>query len=386
MTKHAIDRRSFLKAGSNSIAAAAAMSTLPSLADDQPASKDSSTTRQAGAGVLLRGSFLCLFHPNVWDMQYSDQCLFWKEENWRAMIAQMHSVGMDTVIWANSAFWGQPLFPGHETTVGKPWKMGCADPFGVVADEAERLSMKVIYGVGLFGRVSQVRDYSGLEKPWPDHWFKWNAALAKALVERYGDRPSFAGLYISSEIDFNKLHIELYEKLVGGHIRPAVGKVPILASPGSLGKIGIPLEELPAAIEKTGIDILAPQDYGGRTHNVEHALKLAQGNANAIKNIAPKLRENGTTVWSNCETFVINGTPDGRGACMPGPMERISCQIEMQSPLVDKLITWIYPGVMNKHTDLVNIGHPTTDKLHADYVAYLESKGLFKPSSKNRHS
>ena len=375
-----INRRGFLKAGGGSLAAAAAISALPCIGADQKTDTADAKTNAKGAGGLLRGSFLCLFHPNVWDMQYSDECLFWKEENWRAMIRQMHSLGMDTAIWSNTAFWGRPLFPGHETTVGVPLKMGCADPLGVVADEADRLGMKVIYGVGLFGRVSQVRDYCGLEKPWPEHWFIWNAALAKALVKSYGDRPSFAGLYIAYEIDFAELHIELYEKLVGGHIRPAVGKVPILASPGSLGQIGIPLEELPAAVKRAGIDILAPQDYGGRTHSIEQALKLAQGNADAIKKIAPKLRENGTTLWANCETFVLDGTPCGRSVCMPGPMERIARQIEMQSPLVDKLITWIYPGVMNKHTDLVNIGHPTTDKLYADYVAYLESKELIKPS------
>ena len=379
MNDQNINRRGFLKAGGSSIAAAAAVSGLPCFGAGKITDAAETRSVTKGAGGLLRGSFICCFHPNVWDMQYSDECLFWKEENWQAMIRQMHSVGIDTVIWANSAFWGRPLFPGYETTVGKPLKMGCKDPFGAVADEAERLGMKVIYSIGLRGRVSQVRDYCGLQKPWPDYWFKWNAALAKALVKSYGNRPSFAGLYLAYESDFHKLHIELYQRLIAKDVRAAVGKVPILVSPGSLGSIGIPLEELPAAIEKTGIDILAPQDYGGRSHNVENALKLVRGNAEAIKKIAPKLRENGTTVWSNCETFVLNGTPDSRGACVPGPIKRIAQQIEMQSPLVDKLITWIYPGVMNKHTELVNIGHPSTDKLHEDYVAYLKSKGLPAP-------
>ncbi|MBN2295339.1 MAG: hypothetical protein JXM70_23110, partial [Pirellulales bacterium] len=248
--------------------------------------------------------------------------------------------------------------------------------------EADRLGMKVFYAIGLRGRVSQVRDYNMMQKPWPDYWFKWNTALTKALVKSYGDRPSFSGLYLAYESDFQPLHIELYERLVAKDIRSVVGKVPVLVSPGSLGKVGIPLEELPAAISRTSIDILASQDYGGRTHDVQNALKLVQGNAEALKKIGPKLRENGTTVWSNCETFVLDRTPDGRGACVPGPIERITQQIEIQSPLVDKLITWIYPGVMNKHTELVTIGHPSSNKLNADYVKYLNSKGLLaKPAS-----
>jgi len=382
MNEHSIDRRRFLKVGGSSIAAATAATGLPSLGDDKKTASTDTKTAAKGAGGLLRGSFICCFHPNLWDMQYSDDCLFWKEESWQAMIRQMHAVGMDTVIWANSAFWGRPLFPGYESTVGRPLKMGCKDPMGVVAGEAGRLGMKVFYAIGLRGRVSQVRDYCGLQKPWPDYWFKWNTALTKALVEKYGDRPSFGGLYLAYESDFHPLHVELYERLVAKDIRAAVGKVPVLVSPGSLGKIGIPLEELPAAIKRTSIDILAPQDYGGRTHNVENALKMVRENAQAIKIISPKLRENGTTVWSNCETFVINGTPDGRGACVPGPIERITQQIEIQSPLVDKLITWIYPGVMNKHTELIDIGPPSSDKLHADYVRYLEDKGLLAKTTK----
>lgn len=214
MNGQCIDRRRFFKIGGGSVAAAAVATGLPCLGDDKKTDAADTKTASKGAGGLLRGSFICCFHPNIWDMQYSDDCLFWKEENWRAMIRQMHAVGMDTVLWANSAFWGRPLFPGYESTVGRPLKMGCKDPMGVVADEAERLGMKVFYAIGLRGRVSQVRDYHGLQKPWPDYWFKWNTALTKALVEKYGERPSFGGLYLAYESDFHPLHIELYERLV----------------------------------------------------------------------------------------------------------------------------------------------------------------------------
>ena len=336
--------------------------------------EESEKATQSGAGDLLRGSFICCFHPNVWDMQYCDACLFWKEENWHALIRDMHDIGMDTVIWANCAFWGRPLFPGFEKTVGLPLKMGCEDPLAAVADEADRLGMKVFYGIGLRGRVSQIRDYHALEKPWPEVWFGWNTALAEAMVQRYGNRQSFGGLYIAYEIDFHDLHVELYEKLVKQHLRPAIGKVKLLASPGNLGREISELDALPKQLERTGIDILAPQDYGGRTHNIEHALALARKNATALEHLARPLGDLGVTLWSNCETFVLNGTPDGRRACMPGPIERIRQQIDIQSPLVEKLITWIYPGVMNRHSELVNIGHRTTDILYQGYVAYLNEK------------
>ena len=42
------------------------------------------------------------------------------------MIAQMHSVGMDTLIWSNTAFWGRPLFPGQ--LQGTPDSRGACMP------------------------------------------------------------------------------------------------------------------------------------------------------------------------------------------------------------------------------------------------------------------
>lgn len=59
------------------------------------------------------------------------------------------------------------------------------------------------------------------------------------------------------------------------------------------------------------------------------------------------------------------------GADRPGPVERITKQIEIQAPLVDKLICYQYQGIMNRHTDKVDIGHPDTAKLYKDYTAYL---------------
>ena len=368
-----MNRREFLTGATASLSAASAITWRPRQTCGQ-AQTTPPASQSPDAGGLISGSFIFVFHPNVWDMAYCDEALFWQEENWRAMIRDMHNVGMDTCIWANSAFWGRPLFPGHEKKVGRPLKMGCADPMGVCADEADRLGMKIFYAVGLRGRVSQVRDYATMEKPWPDVWFQWNTNLAEALVQRYGSRPSFQGLYIAYEMDFDDHEIELYEKLIRHHLRPVIGDTKLLASPGNIGHLAENPDKLIKKVQRTGFDVLAPQDYGGRSRDVEKALELVRNNARGLERVAGPLRDIGVTLWSNCETFVLQPTPDGRRACMPGPIERIKQQIEIQSPLVQKLITWIYQGVMNRRTDLVNVGHPSTDALYQQYVEYLKGK------------
>jgi hypothetical protein len=368
----AMNRRAFVHQTAGGIAAAM-------LARRVGVAQDASASPSATGGVAprLTGSFFDLAHPNLWNCAYwTDACRFWKEENWRALIQDMHGIGIDTAICTLTALWGRPLFPGYEKTVGRPLKFACDDPLGICVDEAEKLSMTMFFGVGMRGRCSQVRDYAGMEKPWPDVWFTWNTALAAALVDRFGSRPSFGGLYISYEIDYHGSQVELYERLVRKHLRPAVGKVKILVSPGNLGTEhpGAKLDALPKLVERTNIDILAPQDYGGRTTNVRQAVGIVSRQAEALKKVRKPLADIGVTLWANCETFIHETGPDGRDISVAGPMERIKRQMEMQAPLVEKLITWQYQGIMNRKTEVVNIGCPGSDKLYRDYVAYLKER------------
>ncbi len=365
-----MNRREFLRTGA---VAAAAVAAGRAMAQDQTAAPAPAGT---GTEKRLTGSFLFVQHVNPWNAAYCDECLTWKAENWRALVQDMHAIGIDTGIWINCAFWGRPVFPGYDKKVGRPLKtMGCEDPLGVVADEAERFGMKLFYGIGFRGQCSQIRDYAGMDKPWPDIWFRWNTAMAEALVERYGGRKSFGGLYMSYEIDYHDLHVELYEKFTKEYLRPAVGKaVKLMASPGNIGMEVRDLSKFPKMVERTGINVLAPQDYGGRSGNIETAVGHARKNADALARVGKALRDLGVSVWANCELFLHEGTPDGRGAWMAGPFERIRRQIALQAPVADKLICFIYQGVMNRKTPLVNVGHPSTQRLYDDYVRYLQSE------------
>ncbi len=323
----------------------------------------------------ITGGFFDLTHVNIWDAAWwTDQCRFWKEENWKALIADMHGVGMDTAICITTALWGRPHFPGYEKTVGKQLLMGCPDPLRACVDEAERLGMKMMYGLGLRGRCSQVRDYAHMQPPWPDVWFEWNQALAEAIMEMYSDRPSFAGVYIPYEIDFaidNGYMIDLYEKLIKQYLRPVIGAdTPIMISPGSLGNHG-DSSMLASQIERTDVNILAPQDYGGRTDQGVDPLEFVRSNAEVLAGIREQTDRAGVTLWCNCEVFNLDPNPDGRVVCMPGDIERIKEQIELAGPLVDKLICYQYQGIMNRKTDLVQIGAPGTQKLYDGYMEYI---------------
>lgn len=334
------------------------------------------------AEPIIRGSFFDIQHVNPWNAQYwSEECRDWKEENWRALVADMHGIGMETIIAVSTALWGKPFFPGYEKTVGRPMKLGCDDPLGVICDEADARGMRLFLGMGFRGRCSQIRDYAGMEPPWPEIWFRWTTALSEALCERYGDRKCFSGLYIPTEMSrdneaggcrFLEHEVALYEQLMRDWIRPAVGAVPVLASPDYL--IDPDLDAAARQFERMDVNIIAYQDLGGRGDDQGYgpAYPRIKRAAEAYRKIKPIHEKTGVELWTNCELFIHVPRPDGRWENLAGPIERIIYQLQTETDPADYVICYQYQGIMNRHTELVNIGHPGTQKLYDEYRKYLD--------------
>lgn len=336
------------------------------------------------AEPIIRGSFFDIQHVNPWDAEYwVDECRNWEEASWRALVADMHEIGIETIIAINTALWGKPFFPGYENTVGRPVKLGCDDPLGVICDEANARDMRLFLGIGFKGRCSQIRDYAGMQPPWPESWFRWITALAEALCGRYGDHKCFTGLYIPTEMSrdnaaggrrFLEHEVALYEKLMRDWIRPAVGSIPLLTSPDYL------IEPDPDAVaqqfERMDVNIVAYQDLGGRGGTLQEEHQRRQQAAQGFSQLKPIHEKTGVALWANCEVFGREIRPDGRPRCTAGPIERIVKQLQTAVEPVDYVICYQYQGIMNRHTELVNIGHPGTQRLYEDYRRYLDRRAL----------
>ncbi|MNP48008.1 hypothetical protein D3C76_1420980 [compost metagenome] len=61
---------------------------------------------------------------------------------------------------------------------------------------------------------------------------------------------------------------------------------------------------------------------------------------------------------------------------MPADFDRVQRQIEVVSPLVDKVLCYQYLGMMNKENSPVFAGHETSAGLYREYMNYLQMRGL----------
>lgn len=90
-----MNRRQFIQRAAGGVAIAAFGDRTAEAQETSPRPAVS----PAGTEARLRGNFFDLTHVNLWDAAYwTDTCRLWKQESWRALIRDMHGIGLDTAI------------------------------------------------------------------------------------------------------------------------------------------------------------------------------------------------------------------------------------------------------------------------------------------------
>lgn len=324
---------------------------------------------------LITGSFIDVQHVNNWDAQYwVDECREWRDENWDAIVADMHTMGIDTVILTGCAIWGRPLYPANRRTVGIQLPMVCRDPVGAIVRAADQRNMSVFLGLGAFGRYS-LNANPDLS---PEH-DTWLGNMAEDLRERYGRFKALQGFYITAEAHgieegglFFQEDCDKTARFVRS-IRERVGDARLMMSPANLKKPRPErLEPLQRQLEQLNVDVFAYQDHAG-FEKVYKNLSFSEA-AEGYSLIKPPHEKLGQQMWVNCEVFeYTEKRPDGRRVCTPCAFERLERQLRAAAPIADKLVIYQYQGLMNRRSELVNIGAPGAEALHDAYVRFRAS-------------
>ncbi len=297
------------------------------------------------------------------------------DENWRELVRDMHSIGMDTILvqevfrnqmysgnhnienegYGGLAYYPSKLFPGR-------MPMAAEDPLEAIFSEADKLGTHVLPGVGLYAWF----DYS------PGS-LAWHIKVADELWDMYGHHPSFYGWKISEEgpgtlgkWDGNeeenaKARKELVDffREFRSHVRNLAPDKPVMVARNTYGLRGS--EEAYRQL-LPHLDILCSFCF----HRMPEGELTGEEAAGFLQELCD---EAGSHLWMDMEVFLFG---DGN-ALIPRPVDGLVSDLR-RFPNFEKIFCYQYPGLMTHPDASIELGGQAAVKLYQDYRSYLETQ------------
>lgn len=282
-------------------------------------------------------------------LQLDEVNLQYPRTKWEEEFRIMKDMGMDTVAiqyWGTSEKVDYPsdIFPRSEHCHVADWMFELAEQYGI----------NLYVGILLIdGWWTASKEPSYFDKALP-----FQIKVIDELQSIYGKNPSFYGWYITEELDDlnwktpeSQAHVIAFFKKLVAHCKEVSNNKPVLTAPFIGWNTGNNLHMTEEAFEQlwtdfyreTDIDIISLQDASIRAdyHN-----EVLPPYFRALQNAAQKT---GKRAWSDLETFhQIQGWPfDAQPfKAVPAQFERVLKQMEIESPFVEKIITFEFHHYM----------------------------------------
>lgn len=206
-------------------------------------------------------------HSAVEGKKYNPALHAYTAAQWRAMIEDMHRIGMDTLVQTCSALvntdericWAPvDVFPRSD--------MACPNAMDVMMNTAEELGMHVFLSAGFYGLWTDPRgNMSSLEVE------ERAKRACDALYARYGRMKSFEGWYLPDETEagpyFDPVFID-YTKRYHRFLKAIDQSKPILIAPYGTNQIKND-DRLVGQLEEIACDYVAYQDEVGVQKSTE---------------------------------------------------------------------------------------------------------------------
>ncbi|MST99007.1 DUF4434 domain-containing protein [Victivallaceae bacterium BBE-744-WT-12] len=336
---------------------------------------------------LISGSFVQLDH---WDdregSRFQQELRALSPDHWRQMLQDMAGIGIDTLVFQqgidarNGMDDIRAYYPSGHWRV-PDWMRGKPLLYSEIVDEAERLGMTVIHGI--------------YAMHWPDPYRYADRAIELAgivvreLYELYGHRRGFGGWYWTYEYPPGSVSgRDCLCKLVPS-VR-AVADCPFMIAP--CADRGI----CASVLQDIDVDIIAYQDTVGL--GVEPDIFGRYARADRLRSLERLLflyemlrfshdgwqspecpepdywnyytRKRGrTALWNDVEIWEF----DHRRELIPAELSRITAQLDLTAPYVDKQIIYQYPGLMHHPGHPVPVGGERARTLYETYAVYREA-------------
>ncbi len=294
-------------------------------------------------------------------------------DDWKGIVRSMHAAGMDIIV-IQELFRNQLYAGGHDIDIKGyeglafyPSKLyqgrmdiACPDALEAIMDEADRLGMHVLPGIGMFAWF----DFS-------KESLEWHKAVTEEVYRMYGHHKSFYGFYVSEEqfgsldsgeSDSEKQRIRKDEtvaffKEYKQFCRSLAPSKPIMLATNSMQITKA--EDTYSELFKY-LDILCPFGFSRMPEN-----DLSGTEAAALLQKWCDLA--GSHLWMDLEAFLFN--PDT--SLYPRDFAGILSDLTLFDNF-EKILCYQYPGVFNNPELHPLVGDKRGIKLYNDYKEYIK--------------
>lgn len=307
-------------------------------------------------------------------------------DDWKGIVRSMHHIGMDIIVvqelfrsehnagsdsltvqtYDGKAYYPSSLYPGRQD-------VACEDPVEAIMEEADRLGMYVLPGIGLYAWF----DFS-------KESLEWHKAVTKEVFERYGHHDSFYGFYVSEESNggldnwetdgekrkyYQEQIVEFFREYKS-FCRDFAPAKPIMLSPNCYG-IADCREPYLELLEN--LDILCSFCFARMPENDLTGKECADL-------LQSWCDEAGSHLWFDLEAFLFN--PDG--SLYPRDFAGIKDDL-LKFDNFEKVLCYQYPGVFNNPSFHKVVGEPSSIELCRQYTSYRQYREWLIPFSKPVH-
>ncbi|MDD5706724.1 MAG: DUF4434 domain-containing protein [Kiritimatiellae bacterium] len=335
------------------------------------ASKERSTRRLGGAWVDL------LHHSIEEGKPYNSELRQMTDSQWRELIQAMHAVEQNIVVitatvlpnrapndvfpdkhkFETDGYHGNSLYPSRLHPDRVP--LGSDDPLETIFDEADRLGMHVMPGVGWY----ELFNYSPAS-------LEWHKRVADELWQRYGHHASFYGWYVSEEAKAGLGSAREREDMVEffreftPYCHCLAPDKPVMLAPGLW-----PSRDLRGAEDAyrkvlPHVDILCPFAF----YRIWRPGMTGEEASDMLESLC---KETGCHFWMDEETFDVWKTADDKIGLVPRGIDGIKNDFERFTNF-EKILHYSFAGMMCSPTMSRKPGGEPAVQLYLDYQRYLE--------------
>jgi hypothetical protein len=299
---------------------------------------------------------------------WNRKTIAYTDEDWRRLIRHLRQdIGIEMLFLQNVAKDEIALYPSNVMSEQLP--TGCEDPVGAIYRACSEENVQMFAGIGFMKGAFETAGFTGeFAKR-----VEWHQRVSVEVHKRYGQEPSFAGFYASSEMAvrdgaFDAEQVRFMREMTECWRTLAPDK-PILASPYVVGDVNRN-GALVQSIIDTGVDILAYQDGVG--FSTRYKPIDPRRNSTHFADLRWAHDQTPVKLWANTELFRFENDIHFQ-PLLPGPFSRIKQQIECAAPHVERIVAYTVPGIMTSQEKCPDLGVPETERLYQAYLGYSDT-------------